>query len=83
MDLNDQVRDALRSLIDSGLVHDAHIQAGASPGYEPGYVNVTVSLNTRNPESHREDILRRFREHGLKVAGLDVFTNSLWPSPRA
>jgi len=46
-------------------------------------VNVTVSLNADNPESHREDILKRLREHGLRVASLDVFTNPLWPSPRA
>ena len=83
MDLNQQVRDALRSLIDSRLVHDAHIQAGASPGYAPGYVNVTASLNAPNAESHRQDILRQLREHGLRVAGLDVFTNPLWRSSRA
>jgi hypothetical protein len=83
VDLNDQVRDALRSLIDGGLVHDAHGQASASPGYKPGYMTVTVSLNAPNAESHRQDILRRLREHGLRVAGLDVFTNPLWRSSRA
>ena len=82
MDLNQQARDALRSLIESGLVHKAHIQASASPGYEPGYVNVTVSLNADNPEFLREDILRRLREHGLRVAGLGVFTSPLWRSTR-
>jgi hypothetical protein len=82
MDLNEQVREALRPLINNGLVHDAHIQPSASPGYAPGYVNVTVSLNADNPELLRENIMRQFREHGLKVAGLDLFTNPLWSSTR-
>ena len=74
MDLNEQVREALEPLFQSGLVHDAHIQMGAPPGK----VNVVVSLNAHNPELLREDIMRRLEEHGLKVVSLNLFTNPLW-----
>ncbi len=70
MSICDEVHNALKPLIDQGLVHT--VQPGSFAAYggvpDPGqHVPVTVMVNADNPEAHRVDIMKLVLQAGLKV----------------
>ena len=70
MTICDEVHNALKPLIDQGLVH--MVQPGSFAAYngEPNagrHVPVTVMVNADNPEEHHVDIMRLVLQAGLKV----------------
>ena len=78
MSILDDVRRALQSLIDQGIVHEVHVVPHATNGpgtLMPGQVNVSAQINAPNPEGHREEILRHLERAGLRKVNLILHPN--------
>ncbi|HEX2554611.1 MAG TPA: hypothetical protein VHL98_12990 [Microvirga sp.] len=80
MNILDEVRQALRPMIDQGLVQT--VQQGPFATYDggltPTHGSVKVLVNADDPEAHRVDIMKLLLQAGLKVE-LSLGTNPLRP----
>lgn len=84
MALDHDVRAALKSLDDEGLIHLVEVDAslvgvGATPN-PLATMGIMIRLNTLDPEAHREEIEHLLHEHGLTNIELVLETN---PPPDA
>jgi hypothetical protein len=81
MSTNDDVRRALKPLIEKGIIHEAHIIPHASYGpgtVLPEQVNVSALVNAVDPEEHREEVLRLLKEAGIAMGQANLHRNPMW-----
>jgi hypothetical protein len=79
MDLDHDVRAALKPLDDEGLIDLVEVDAslvgvGATPN-PLATMGIMIRLNTLDPEAHREEIEHLLHEHGLKNIEVVLETN--------
>jgi hypothetical protein len=68
MSLDAKIHTALKTIIDTGLVHEVHTQQHAQyveGGPVPDEVNVSAVLNASEPDEHRAEIERLLQNAGF------------------
>ena len=84
MSLDEKVHTALKSLIDSGLVHDVHAERHAryvEGGPVPDEVNISAVLDALDPDEHRTEIESLLQNAGFGRIILRVNGLATHPSP--
>jgi hypothetical protein len=69
MSLDEKVHTALKSLIDTGLVHDVHAERHAryvEGGPVPDEVNICAVLDASDPDEHRTEIETLLQNAGFE-----------------
>lgn len=84
MSLDQKVHAALKSLIDTGLVHEVHTERHAhyvEGGPVPDEVNVSAKLNAAEPNAHRNEIETLLQNAGFGRVVLNMHRMATLPSP--
>jgi Protein of unknown function (DUF2934) len=89
MSLDGKVHTALKTLVDTGLVHEVHTERHAryvEGGPVPDEVNVSAVLDTPEPDEHRTEIERLLQGAGfnhvvLRLHGIAARPNCLSEQP--
>jgi hypothetical protein len=83
MSLDAKIHTALKTLIDTGLVHEVHTQQHAQHvegGPVPDEVNVSAVLNASEPDEHRTEIERLLQNAGFGQVVLRLHGRTALPS---
>jgi hypothetical protein len=84
MSLDNKVQEALKTLIDMGLVREVHTQHHAhyvEGGPVPDEVNVSAVLNASEPDQHRTEIERLLQTAGFGRVVLRLQGKTTVPRP--